>query len=80
MLRLQYAEMLFRYIYNNERMADTIKKRIEENNNALIGYYDGFCYDSRRADARFRTLGDMMKDGLLTEDEVGTIMRITAVE
>ena len=48
---------------------DKLMKQVNENRDALIGEFDGFCYASWRANAIFRTLEDMVDDGLITESE-----------
>ena len=48
---------------------DKLMKQRDENNDALIGEFDGFCWASWRANAVFRSLEDMYEDGLLTESE-----------
>ena len=48
---------------------EKLVKQRDENSDALIGEFDGFCYSSRRANAIFRTLEDMVDEGLITESE-----------
>lgn len=54
------------------RLRDVFRKQDEENTDALIGEFDGFCYSSKRAKAKFRSLETMLHDGLITEDEYKT--------
>ena len=46
-----------------------LQEQEEENKDALVGEFDGFCWSSRRAFAVFRTLEDMYDEGLITESE-----------
>ena len=48
---------------------DKLVKQRDENSDALIGEFDGFCYSSQRANAVFRSLEDMYYDGILTRNE-----------
>lgn len=50
-------------------LADKLADQIEENSNYLIGAWDGYCYCSHRARAKYRTLEDMALDGIITENE-----------
>lgn len=50
-------------------LSDKLDDQIRENQDALIGEFDGFCYSSRRANATFRTLEDMVSDGIITVEE-----------
>lgn len=50
-------------------LAKRLHDQNKENDNALIGEFDGFSYASWRRDAIFRSLEDMCVDGLLTEEE-----------
>lgn len=56
------------FFFRESDIAIKLQKQ-EENTDALIGEFDGFCWLSRRAFAVFRTLEDMYDEGLLTEDE-----------
>lgn len=57
------------FFFRESDIAIKLQKQEEENTDALIGEFDGFCWLSRRAFAVFRTLEDMYDEGLLTEDE-----------
>lgn len=50
-------------------LGNRLDDQIQENQDALIGEFDGFCYSSRRANAIFRTLEDMVSDGIITGEE-----------
>lgn len=51
-------------------LAEKLDNQIKENFNNLVGEFDGFSYASWRAHAVYRTLGDMYKDNLITEEEL----------
>lgn len=57
------------FFFHNCDLGEKLQKQQEENKDALVGEFDGFCWLSRRAFAVFRTLEDMYDEGLLTEDE-----------
>lgn len=61
----QYKAFFFR----ESDLAIKLQEQEEENTDALVGEFDGFCWSSRRAFAVFRTLEDMYDEGLLTENE-----------
>ena len=63
------AAMYQAFFFRNSDLAKRLRDQNEENNNALIGEFDGFSYASWRRDAVFRSLEDMYSDGLLTEKE-----------
>ena len=63
------AAMYHAFFFRNTDLAKRLRDQNEENNNALIGEFDGFSYASWRRDAIFRSLEDMRVDGLLTEEE-----------
>ena len=50
-------------------LANKLLNQIEENNDHCVGEFDGFSYSSRRANAVYRTLDDMYRQGLITEEE-----------
>ena len=50
-------------------LTEKLREQNKENNDALIGEFDGFCYASWRRYAIFRSLEDMYADGLLTGKE-----------
>lgn len=55
--------------YGKHDLAKKLEMQERENRDARIGEWDGFCYASWRAEAKFRTLEDMLKDGFLNEKE-----------
>lgn len=55
--------------YGKHDLAEKLEMQERENRDASIGEWDGFCYASWRAKAKFRTLEDMLKDGFLNEKE-----------
>lgn len=50
-------------------LAERLYKQDMENQDNLIGDFDGFCYASWRANAVYRTLEKMMADELITMEE-----------
>lgn len=68
MLRIKAAKYKA-FFFRESDLAIKLQKQEEENTDALIGEFDGFCWSSRRAFAVFRTLEDMYNEGLPTEDE-----------
>lgn len=63
------AAMYYAFFFRHSDLAKRLRDQNEENDNALIGEFDGFSYASWRRDAIFRSLEDMCVDGLLTEEE-----------
>lgn len=63
------AAMYKAYFFHNFILAEKLEKQSKENEDALIGEFDGFSYASWRANAVYRTLEDMCDEGLLTEKE-----------
>lgn len=63
------AAMYHAFFFHNSDLAKRLHDQNEENDNALIGEFDGFSYASWRRNAIFRSLEDMRIDGLLTEEE-----------
>ena len=57
------------FLFNHNTLGLTLQDQISENYNARVGEFDGLYYSSYRAKAVFRTLEDMIKDGLITEIE-----------
>lgn len=68
MLRIKAAKYKAFFFREND-LAIKLQEQEEENTDALIGEFDGFCWSSRRDFAVFRTLEDMCDEELLTEDE-----------
>ena len=63
------AAMYRAYFFGQNVLVEKLKLQLYENDNELTGDFDGFYYSSRRVRSKFRTLEDMLEDGLLTEDE-----------
>ena len=63
------AAMYHAFFFGYSDLAKKLRDQNEENNDALIGEFDGFSYASWRRNAVFRSLEDMYADGLLTEKE-----------
>ena len=70
------AAMYRNFFIHNFALGQKLQEQITENNNALIGEFDGFSYASWRANAVFRTLENMLEDGILTEKEYMSCMSI----
>ena len=68
MLRIKAAKYKA-FFFRESDLVIKLQKQEEENTDALVGEFDGFCWSSRRAFAVFRTLEDMYDEGLLTENE-----------
>ena len=68
MLRIKAAKYKA-FFFRESDLVIKLQKQEEENTDALVGEFDGFCWSSRRAFAVFRTLEDMYDEELLTEDE-----------
>lgn len=67
-LRIKAAMYKAAFFHKYDLYEKLVKQR-DENRDARIGGFDGFCYASWRDNAVFRSLEDMYKDGLLTESE-----------
>lgn len=63
------AGMYKAYFYGKSSLAQKLNDQITENRNHLIGEFDGFCYSSLRANAKYKTLEDMHKENIITDDE-----------
>ena len=57
------------FFFHDWDLGKRLENQREENEDAVVGEFDGYCYSSWRANAIFRTLEDMYNEGLLTEDE-----------
>lgn len=68
MLRIKAAKYKA-FFFRESDLAIKLQEQEEENTDALIGEFDGYCCASWRANAIFRTLEDMCNEGLLTESE-----------
>lgn len=55
--------------FNEYDLAEKLMKQITENDDALVGEFDGFSYASWRTNAVFRTLEDMVFEKLITNAE-----------
>ncbi len=70
------AAMYRAFFFHNFDLAERLRDQNKENDDALIGEFDGFCYASCRRDAIFRSLEDMCVDELLTEEEYRECMNV----
>lgn len=68
MLRIKAAKYKA-FFFRESDLAIKLQEQEEENRDALVGEFDGYCYASWRANAIFRTLEDMYDEGLITESE-----------
>ena len=68
MLRIKAAKYKA-FFFHDWDLGKRLENQREENEDAVVGEFDGYCYASWRANAIFRTLEDMYNEGLLTEDE-----------
>lgn len=50
-------------------LGERLRNQLQENDDAIIGEFDGFCYASWRANAVFRTLEDMVHDEIISREE-----------
>lgn len=57
------------YFFHKFELAEKLEKQERENEDALVGEWDGMCYASWRAKAVFRTLEDMRDEEIITESE-----------
>ena len=63
------AAMYYSFHMHRWDLGKKLNEQLRENSNAIIGEFDGFCYYSRRASAIYRTLEDMLRDGIITREE-----------
>lgn len=63
------AAMYYSFHMHRWDLGETLRKQLRENMNAVIGEFDGFCCVSWRANAVFRTLEDMVHDGIISREE-----------
>ena len=63
------AAMYYSLHMRRRDLGDRLRNQLQENDDAIIGEFDGFCYASWRANAVFRTLEDMVHDGIITREE-----------
>lgn len=57
------------YFYGKSDLAEKLSKQIEENEDNLIGTYDGFWSSSKRANAIFRNLENMYEQNIISKEE-----------
>lgn len=63
------AAMYYSFHMHRWDLGKKLNEQLQENRDAIIGEFDGFCYFSRRASAVYRTLEDMIRDGIITREE-----------
>lgn len=63
------AAMYKAYFFHKSELAEILEKQIEENYDYSVGEFDGFCYAAWRARAVYRTLEDMVRQGIITKTE-----------
>lgn len=63
------AAMYYSFHMRRWDLGKKLNEQLQENMDAVIGEFDGFCYFSRRANAVYRTLSDMLHDGIITREE-----------
>lgn len=57
------------FFFHRNNLGTNIQQQIIENNDAVIGEFDGFSYASWRANAVYRTLEDMARQRLISKEE-----------
>jgi hypothetical protein len=67
-LRLKGA-MYKALFFQKSILAEKLSHQITENYNNSVGEFDGFCFASWRARAVYRTLEDMVLQGIITKEE-----------
>lgn len=67
-LRLK-AAMYKAYFFHKWELGEILQKQIEENRDACVGEFDGLSYASWRARAIYRTLEDMVQQGMITRED-----------
>lgn len=70
------AAMYKAYFYHKSNLAEKLNDQIVENLNHCIGEFDGFCYSSSRANAKYKTLEDMVMENIITDDEYDFCIRL----
>ena len=63
------AAMYKAYFFGKTKLAETLQNQIRENYDACVGEFDGMCYASWRAKAVYRTLEDMVEQGLISKSD-----------
>lgn len=64
------AAMYKAYLFRRDELAKKLEDQNTENVKACVGAYDGFCYSSDRAKAVFRTIEDMVEEGIISADDL----------
>lgn len=57
------------YFFGKYNLAKKLENQIGENNNVILGEFDGYCYSSWKTSNKYRTLENMVQDGFLTINE-----------
>lgn len=63
------AAMYKANFFGKYELGEKLQSQINENHDNCIGEWDGFCFCSLRANAVYRTLYEMLQDGLITKEE-----------
>lgn len=63
------AAMYKASFFGKHELSNKLSKQIEENYDSCVGEWDGVCFASWRARAVYRSIHDMLEDGLITEEE-----------
>jgi len=63
------AAMYKANFFHRYDLAERLQNQIKENYDHCVGHFDGFCYASWRLTAVYRTLEDMYRERLITEEE-----------
>ena len=61
------------FFFGKSDLAHRLQCQQDENRDNHVGEFDGFCYSSARARAVFRTLEDMEKCGMISEEEYNSL-------
>jgi len=56
-------------VFHKDKLYEILQTQLQENIDAIVGEFNGFSYDSRRAQAVFRSLEDLYKKGIITKSE-----------
>ena len=63
------AAIYYSFFMRKWDLGEKLRNQLQENLDASTGEFDGFCYASWRASAVFRTLEEMLMDGIITREE-----------
>ena len=63
------AAMYKALFFGKSSLVEKLQNQVKENYDNCVGEFDGFCYASWRARAVYRTLEDMVRQGLITKSE-----------